>query len=173
MGDSPDMKQRAQTRPMSRIALISILPLVSACQFIGLPVAQVGDLRQPDCYTVDIYADAFGSDRIEAPEAGAPAVAETLSGTWGQGAWDGGQCHEIHVARVYEDGSAVVIDTHAPYGDLRATGFRRDAEITEDGRILFDGDGDQRAYVLQGSELHGWRANPNGTVSRVILTRVE
>ncbi|MEL7276910.1 MAG: hypothetical protein AAGK98_10585 [Pseudomonadota bacterium] len=128
------------------------------------------ELNQAECYTVDIFDDRHARRKILPPDAAVQPQWAAFSGVWGQGAWDGGQCHEIHVTQVFADGSAVVLDTVAPYRNLRASAFRRPAMLTEDGRLVIISDGTRREYRIEDGLMYGTRTEPGGRTAEVILT---
>lgn len=153
---------------MRRFALL--LPIaMMACA----PVEQAAapSLERADCYTVNLFPSRDARRVVIEPGENIRADWAAFSGTWGQGAWDGGQCHEIHITEVYPDGSAVVMDTHAPYETLRATGYRRAAVFTETGTLTMSGGVGTRSYELRDGKLFGTRFNEDGTRSEVILSR--
>ncbi|MBB5515875.1 hypothetical protein FHS89_001895 [Rubricella aquisinus] len=149
------------------------LPLLAlACAPVTQEAAAPA-LEQADCYTVDLFPSRDDRRQVIAPDDSLRADWAAYSGVWGQGAWDGGQCHEIHITQIFADGSAVVMDTHAPFGTERATGFRRVALLNEDGSLTISGGQGTRRYMLQDGKVFGTRFNEDGTTSQVILSRQE
>ncbi|MEL6679859.1 MAG: hypothetical protein AAFQ51_14220, partial [Pseudomonadota bacterium] len=95
---------------------------VAGCEIA--PPAPPPELNRAECYTVDVFDDRHARRKILAPGPDVQPAWAAFSGVWGQGAWNGGQCHEIHVTQIFPDGSAVVLDTVAPFEGLRASAFR-------------------------------------------------
>lgn len=88
--------------------------------------------EDPTCYTVDLF-----DEPVIQPESNVPATLAEFSGVWGGGAWGGVWCHDLHVLEVKSDGSAYLVEAHAPYAPWGkpATAFKRVGQIGEDGRL--------------------------------------
>ncbi|RED13806.1 hypothetical protein [Pontivivens insulae] len=152
-------------------AAVALLGVVAGCapQVSLLPA---GSLVRNGCYTVDIYDDAYGRNEVQAPKEGLPANWNAYLGVWGDSAWNGGQCHELWVTEVFQDGSAVIIDTTAPFGDLRAVSHRGPARINSAGDLVVaHRSGRSVVYSFEGSRLRGLRYNEDGSVDQVLLSR--
>ncbi|WP_316014180.1 hypothetical protein [Roseobacter sp. HKCCA0434] len=154
------------------VAGAGLLGVLAACEpqpdVAAIPASQ---LNRDGCYTVDLYDDPYRRNEIQPAKQGLPRDWNRYLGTWGNGAWNGGQCHEIHVTEVYQDGSVVVIDTTAPFRDLRAESHRRAARIDRQGRLVVPSTVGATVYVFNDrGQLRGTRFRNDGDVDQVILT---
>lgn len=151
------------------VAGASALALLAGCV---QPQPRLPDsaLVKPGCYTVDLYDDPYRRNEIQPAKAGLDESWNRYLGVWGEGAWDGGQCHEIYVTEVNQDGSVVVIDTVAPYQSLRAESHRRTGRIDRNGRLIVPGTNGPTVYTYENGRLRGTRFLRVGGTQRVILT---
>lgn len=150
------------------VASASLLALLAACvePQAGLPDSA---LVRPGCYTVELYDDRFRRNEIQPAKAGLSDNWNRYLGVWGEGAWNGGQCHEIHVTEVNQDGSVLVIDTVAPFENLRAESHRRTGRIDRNGRLIVPGTAGPTVYSYQNGQLRGTRFRRTGGTDHVIL----
>lgn len=117
--------------------------------------------RNDSCYTVDLFSAAV----VVPPAREVPTEWRGFSGRWGGGAWAGEWCHDLYVLEIRPDGTAIVVDTHAPlpaWGKA-ATAFRRTARIDPDGRLRMQYGNTRVEYWLDESGyLHGHRDEGQG-----------
>lgn len=151
------------------VASASLLALLSAC-IEQEPTLPDSALVRAGCYTVDLYDDPYRRNEIQPAKAGLSNSWNRYLGVWGEGAWNGGQCHEIHVTEVNQDGSVVVIDTVAPYESLRAESHRRTGRIDRNGRLIVPGTNGPTVYSYENGRLRGTRFLRTGGTRRVILS---
>ena len=151
------------------VASASLLALLSAC-IEQEPTLPDSALVRAGCYTVDLYDDPYRRNEIQPAKAGLSNSWNRYLGVWGEGAWNGGQCHEIHVTEVNQDGSVVVIDTVAPYESLRAESHRRTGRIDRNGRLIVPGTNGPTVYSYENGRLRGTRFLRTGGTHRVILS---
>ncbi|SOH92354.1 hypothetical protein SAMN06273572_101198 [Monaibacterium marinum] len=154
---------------MKRIVVsIASLSVLAACIAPGSNLPDSALVR-PGCYTVDLYDDPFRRNVVQPAKIGLPDSWNRYLGVWGEGAWNGGQCHEIHVTEVNQDGSVIVIDTVAPYESLRAESHRRTGRIDRNGRLIVPGTNGPTVYTFESGHLRGTRFRHVGGTDHVIL----
>ena len=155
---------------MKRIlAGVSLLALLAACETPQKTDIPDSRLTRIGCYTVDLYDDPFQRNVVQPAKQGLPANWNRYLGVWGEGAWNGGQCHEIHVTEVHQDGSVVIVDTTAPHEDLRAESHRRAGRIDRNGRLIVPGTAGPTVYTFEDGRLRGTRFLRRGGTQHVIL----
>ncbi|QPH53175.1 hypothetical protein [Pontivivens ytuae] len=149
----------------------SVLFALAACEPQGPEPLADAVLVKPTCYTVDLYDDPYGRNEIQPAKEGLPQTWNRYLGVWGNSAWNGQQCHEIYVTEVFQDGSAVVIDTTAPFGPLRAESHRRPGFINEAGNLVVFANGRRVVYFWEDGRLRGQRERTDGQFDQVLLSR--
>jgi len=117
-------------------------------------------LRDPDCYTVDLFDD----QPIERPGDTVPPEVAQYVGLWENGAWDGTWCHDLLVFRAEANGQLHLLDMHAPNTDLNLapTVFRRTARVDEEGNLRFRYGTESRVYRIKQGVLYGVRTGGYG-----------
>ncbi len=140
-----------------RGGLVSPLPPKRPAKGVVTAVEPDGSIQlaRADCYTVDMFSDA----KIKRPDPEVPKEWSKFLGVWGQGAWGGKWCHEIHVTEIMPDGTVTVIDTHAPYEPWAkpATAYRRAAKMGEDGKLYLNYGRVKVVYEMRDGRLFGSR----------------
>lgn len=138
---------------MLRLLAIPALCALAACgpERASQPV-QAKPIERA-CPTVKPFFNA----RVRKPASRLSEAQKALSGVWTNGAWDGNVCHEIYVMRIDADGSAEIFDAHGPGFGEDATGFRRRAVISEDGRMTVRKGPATVVYWIEDGKLHGER----------------
>ncbi len=128
----------------------------------------VSHLRQPGCYTVDLFKEV----PIQEPD-GLPAEYAAYLGEWGNGVWNGKWCHDLLIHTVHEDGRVEMLDMHAPSEEFRqpATIFKRTGQIGEDGALRFAHGIVSRRYEIRGGLLHGQAEGGAFGQAEIVLSR--
>ena len=155
------------------VAGAALLAIVAGCEPTtrsSLPDAQ---LSRAGCYTVELYDDPFQRNVVQPAKQGLPDRWNRFLGVWGEGAWNGGQCHEIHVTEIHQDGSVVIVDTVAPWQDLRAESHRRAGRIDGSGRLVVPGTSGPTVYVWENGRLRATRFLRRGQQMHAILNPKE
>lgn len=151
------------------MAMIGLVCLATGCATQEKKVDVTLDaMRDPACYTVDL----FGKVPWKTPEQATPERAKAFAGRWGGGKWDGVWCHDLYVLDVRPDGTAQIIETyapHAPWGK-RAVAFRRQAQVGPDGRLRVAYGKVTLEYWIENGELYGVRTE-DGAPRRIVLQR--
>ncbi|MEM9146704.1 MAG: hypothetical protein AAGC57_10930 [Pseudomonadota bacterium] len=123
-------------------------------------------LRQPGCYTVDLFKEV----PINQPAPEVPAEHAAFLGEWGNGVWNGKWCHDLLIHTIHADGRVELLDMHAPtnvYGQP-ATIFKRIGQIREDGALHFAHGVTTRSYRIIDGLMHGTRDGSLGTLEIVL-----
>lgn len=151
-----DIAPYANQEDIIQLSSQGSFPVVSACQSVQL-FDQV-DVEQPD------------SDISERQS--------KFSGRWGNGRWNNALCQDVHVLRIYEDGTADIFDGQGPYEPwgVWAAGFIRKATfipaVDERGDILrVKHNRTIIDYWVQGNTMYGVRQEPNGDQLLIKMAR--
>lgn len=124
-------------------------------------------LREPGCYTVDLFSD----QPIQRPGPEVPPEFAQFIGSWEGGSWNGEWCHDLLIYQVDADGTAHLLDMHAPNDEfgLAPTVFRRKGTIREDGALYFAYGIETRRYELRRGVLFARRDGGYGTMEAALV----
>ena len=158
---------------MHRLILCCLVLSLSAClgrEEAAAPVDPYLSTRNDRCYTVDLFSKAT----VVPPSREVPTEWRGFSGRWGGGAWAGAWCHDLYVLEIKPDGTAVVVDTHAPLPEWGkpATAFKRLARIDPDGKLRMQYGNTRVEYWLEADGvLHGHRDEGRGQWNIAMVRR--
>jgi hypothetical protein len=157
-------RSESEIPTVQRLVMLCLALAVAACSSRTETTANVdpyGSTRNDRCYTVDLFSKAV----VVPPSRDVPSEWRGFSGRWGGGAWAGEWCHDLYVLEIRPDGTATVVDTHAPLPEWgkAATAFRRTARIYPDGRLRMQYGNTRVEYWLEADGvLHGQRDEGRG-----------
>jgi hypothetical protein len=158
---------------MQKFMWVGLVLLLSACAertaTRGGPAEDVSSLQEPGCYTVDLFREV----PIQEPRQQVPDEFEAFLGEWGNGVWNGKWCHDLLIHTVHADGTAEMLDMHAPSEEFRqpASIFKRRGQISKDGTLHFAHGIVKRRYQLRDGRLYGKAEGGAFGSAEIVLTR--